>query len=97
MDIWGTPTGLALVEAYYQEKGFITATTLGERENISDDTARRELNKLVKEGKVVLEMWGRNRFYRAKDELARDSMSQMVKVWSALADHLPLGPEPKTA
>lgn len=55
--LWGSRTGVILVERYYHPQrprdGWMTAPELAEREgNISPDTARRRLERMVDQGRA---------------------------------------------
>jgi len=86
--VWGGPVGVVLIEAYYTGDGYTTVAKVAERMMVSEDTARRELDRLVETRLVTEVRRGRTRCYRAMDRPAEDSARAMGAVWLQLATDL---------
>lgn len=87
MDVYGTPIGLNLVEAFYRDS-CLSAQDLAQYARLSEDTARRELTRLVDRGLVMTESRGRLRLYRSKEAPAAEYIRRAAAVWTRLAADL---------
>jgi DNA-binding IclR family transcriptional regulator len=74
------PLGSALIYAYHRDDRFLTAKEIAELAEISEDTARRHLERLVEIGRVEQRPCDRSRTYRLTDDLARKVSEALVTV-----------------
>ena len=84
--LWGrrmfgfVPLAAALLFAFHRDERFLTAKELSELSDVSEDTARRHLEKLVEIGRVAQRTEARSRTYRVTDEMARKLLEALVTV-----------------
>lgn len=86
--MWDGYIGLALLQAFYAgPDNWVSAKWLADRIPFSDDTARRQLDKLVNIGRVACRTEGKTRVYRANE---RHANLTYVMLCELLGPHMDL-------
>lgn len=82
-EVWSSNVGLGLLEAYYRSDDTVTVREMAERLHMSEDTARRELTRLVDRGLVTCENHGRLKCYRAQKAPAEEHVRRLDEYLTA--------------
>jgi hypothetical protein len=80
--IGSAPIAAALVFSYFNSERWLTALELSVIAEVSEDTARRQLRKLVRIGRVWERVEQRSRVYRLDPVLAQKAIDMCIDVWS---------------
>lgn len=80
-NLWGNARiGTALVAAFYADKHPRSALEVAELTGLSDDTARRHLERLARIGRVDCTEGDRTRLYRASPALAERTLAFLPRL-----------------